>query len=184
MSRENVDVSPQPLPTTFWGYLRSMGPGIIVVLTWLGAGDVVECGVAGGNYGYALMWVLVVAVVMRFLFVSMIAKYQLCNQHGEGVLDGLMALHRAGSVMAQPGHPDYPGEAAIDAALAEGLAIGRKATLADAMPMFDRAAGHFLVITDRPAAGGPPQVVGVLFELEALRAYTRAMAATAAEEHS
>jgi len=96
----------------------------------------------------------------------------------------LLALHRAGSVMAQPGHPDYPGEAAIDAALAEGLAIGRKATLADAMPMFDRAAGHFLVITDRPAAGGPPQVVGVLFELEALRAYTRAMAATAAEEHS
>jgi Mn2+/Fe2+ NRAMP family transporter len=65
------------------------------VLTWLGAGDVVEAGVSGGNYGYRLMWVVVVALVMRFLFVSLIAKYQLCNQHGEGVLDGLHRLHRA-----------------------------------------------------------------------------------------
>lgn len=50
-------------------------------------------GVAGSNYGYSLMWVLVAAVVMRFLFVSLIARYQLCNQHGESVLDGLARLH-------------------------------------------------------------------------------------------
>ena len=66
---------------------------MVVMLTWLGAGDVVDMGVAGSNYGYSLMWVLVVAVVMRFLFVSLIARYQLCNQHGEGVLDGLARLH-------------------------------------------------------------------------------------------
>ena len=81
------------LPRTFGEYIRSLGPGLIVTLTWLGAGDVVEMGVAGGNYGYALMWVIAVALLMRFLFVSLIAKYQLCNQHGEGVLDGLARLH-------------------------------------------------------------------------------------------
>ena len=48
---------------------------------------------AGANYGYALMWVFVVAILFRFLFVSLIARYQLCNQHGEGVLDGLARLH-------------------------------------------------------------------------------------------
>lgn len=80
-------------PATFFEYLRSFGPGIIVVLTWLGAGDIVDMSVAGGDYGYALMWAGVVAVVIRFLFVSLIAKYQLCNQHGEGVLDGLARLH-------------------------------------------------------------------------------------------
>jgi Mn2+/Fe2+ NRAMP family transporter len=85
-------VSP-PVPHSFWEYLRSFGPGIIIVLTWLGAGDVVDMSIAGANYGYALMWVLVVAIVMRFLFVSLIARYQLCNQHGEGVLDGLARLH-------------------------------------------------------------------------------------------
>ena len=85
----------EPLPRTFLEYIKSFGPGIIVVLTWLGAGDIVEVGVAGGNYGYALMWVVVLAIGMRFLFVSLIAKYQLCNQHGEGILDGLARLHPA-----------------------------------------------------------------------------------------
>jgi Mn2+/Fe2+ NRAMP family transporter len=83
-----------PVPQSFWEHLRSFGPGIIIVLTWLGAGDVVDMGVAGANYGYALMWVLVVAILLRFMFVSLIARYQLCNQHGEGVLDGLARLHR------------------------------------------------------------------------------------------
>jgi Mn2+/Fe2+ NRAMP family transporter len=82
-----------PVPRTFSEYLRSFGPGIVVVLTWLGAGDVVDMGVAGSNYGYSLMWVLVVAVLIRFLFVSLIARYQLCNPRGEGVLDGLARLH-------------------------------------------------------------------------------------------
>ncbi len=89
----NTPDAPPPVPTTFREYLRSFGPGIMVVLTWLGAGDVVEMGVSGANYGYSLMWVLVVALFMRFLFVSLITRYQLCNQHGEGVLDGLARLH-------------------------------------------------------------------------------------------
>ncbi len=80
-----ADTNAAPLPRTFGEYVRSFGPGLVVVLTWLGAGDIVSMSVAGGNYGYSLMWVLVLAVVMRFLFVSLIAKYQLCNQHGEGV---------------------------------------------------------------------------------------------------
>jgi Mn2+/Fe2+ NRAMP family transporter len=70
-----------------------MGPGFVVVLTWLGAGDIVAAGVAGGNYGYALMWAMVLALVVRYLFVSMIARFQLCNPRGEGVLDGLARLH-------------------------------------------------------------------------------------------
>src|ERR1700752_4330265 len=77
------------VPTSFGEYLRSFGPGIVIVLTWLGAGDIVDMGVAGPNYGYSLMWVLVAALMFRFVFVSLIARYQLCNQHGEGVLDGL-----------------------------------------------------------------------------------------------
>ena len=83
-----------PVPSTFSQYVRSMGPGLIAVLTWLGAGDVIEAGMAGGNYGYALMWVVVVALLVRFLFVSLLAKYQLCNPRGEGVVDGLVRLNR------------------------------------------------------------------------------------------
>jgi Mn2+/Fe2+ NRAMP family transporter len=86
-------VSP-PVPHSFKDFLGQFGPGIIVVLTWLGAGDVVDMGVAGSNYGYSLLWVLVIAVFMRFILVSAIGRYQLCNQHGESVLDGLVRLHR------------------------------------------------------------------------------------------
>ena len=94
MSHDSQPASGVRPPETFLEYVRSFGPGLVVVLTWLGAGDIVDMGVAGGNYGYSLMWVLVLAVVMRYLFVSLIAKYQLCNQHGESVLDGLVRLHR------------------------------------------------------------------------------------------
>lgn len=85
--------TPPPVPKSFLDFLKAFGPGIIVVLTWLGAGDVVDMGVAGSNYGYSLLWVLVVAVFMRFVLVSLIGRYQLCNQHGEGVLDGLVRFH-------------------------------------------------------------------------------------------
>ena len=92
-SAETTGAPAPQVPRTFFQYLRSFGPGIVIAMTWMGAGDVVESAVAGGNYGYALMWVLALALVVRFLFVSLIAKYQLCNQRGEGVLDGLGRLH-------------------------------------------------------------------------------------------
>jgi len=82
------------IPTSFREYLKSMGPGIVVVLTWLGAGDLVESATAGGNYGYTLMWAFVLALGVRFLFVSIIAKYQLFNPHGESVIAGFYRLHR------------------------------------------------------------------------------------------
>ena len=81
------------LPRTFFQYLKSIGPGIVIALTWLGAGDLVDSAVAGGNYGYALMWAMAVALFVRFVFVSIIAKYQLCNEHGESVIAGLRRIH-------------------------------------------------------------------------------------------
>ena len=91
---KNIEKSPTLIPKTFWQYLKSFGPGFVIVLTWLGSGDIVSAGVSGGNYGYALMWAMVFALLMRFFFVSTIAKYQLCNQYKEGLLDGLVRLHR------------------------------------------------------------------------------------------
>jgi Mn2+/Fe2+ NRAMP family transporter len=90
----STPAAPPPIPRSFGDYLRSFGPGLVAVLTWLGAGDVVEAGVSGGNYGYALMWIVVVALLIRFLFVSLIARYQLCNPRDEAVLDGLYRLNR------------------------------------------------------------------------------------------
>lgn len=72
---------------------KLLGPGIIAVLSWLGAGDLITSSVAGANYGYAMMWVLAVSLLLRFLIVNIIARFQLCNNQGMSILQGYAQLH-------------------------------------------------------------------------------------------
>ncbi|BAP45750.1 Nramp family divalent metal transporter [Pseudomonas sp. 21LCFQ02] len=72
---------------------KLLGPGIIAVLSWLGAGDLITSSVAGANYGYAMMWVLAVSLLLRFLIVNIIARFQLCNNQGMTILEGYAQLH-------------------------------------------------------------------------------------------
>lgn len=85
--------APAP-PSGFRQHLSAIGPGVVVALTWLGAGDLVDSAVAGGNYGYTLMWAMALALFVRFVFVSIVAKYHLCNRRGESLLSGLKRVHR------------------------------------------------------------------------------------------
>lgn len=84
----------KPLPpTTLMGFLKGMGPGIVVVLSWLGTGDFISSAVSGSTYGYALVWTLVLAVASRYFIVSAMSKYQLCNAVGDQtILDGYRRL--------------------------------------------------------------------------------------------
>ena len=86
---------PEDVPTSFAGYLRAWGPGIVVVLTWLGAGDLVDAAVAGSTYGYDLMWALAGAILVRCTLVSCLARFVLCNPHGDSVMGGLQRVHRS-----------------------------------------------------------------------------------------
>jgi Mn2+/Fe2+ NRAMP family transporter len=72
---------------------KLLGPGIIAVLSWLGAGDLITSSVAGANYGYAMMWVLAASLLLRFLIVNIIARFQLCNNQGMSILQGYAQLH-------------------------------------------------------------------------------------------
>jgi Mn2+/Fe2+ NRAMP family transporter len=74
--------------------VKAFGPGIIVVLTWLGAGDLVDASIAGAHYGYALMWVLALSLIIRFVIVNIMSRYQLCNNEGHTILDGFVGLHK------------------------------------------------------------------------------------------
>eukprot|EP01052_Picozoa_sp_SAG31_P025326 SAG31_NODE_2213_length_6174_cov_4.236214_5_plen_328_part_00 len=80
-------------PTSCVGYLRSIGPGLVMALTWLGAGDLVDTAVAGGDYGYALAWALPVSFAVRFIFASILAKFHLCNVHRYSLPEALLELH-------------------------------------------------------------------------------------------
>src|ERR671910_1076985 len=84
-----------PVPTKFSDYLRGMGPGIVVALSWLGTGDLINSSVSGANYGYALLWALAIATLARFFVVSALSKYQLCNSQGDQtILDGFERVWR------------------------------------------------------------------------------------------
>lgn len=93
-SNSSVDKKPLAARETFLGKLtKLLGPGIIAVLSWLGAGDLITSSVAGANYGYAMMWVLAVSLLLRFLIVNIIARFQLCNNQGMSILQGYAQLH-------------------------------------------------------------------------------------------
>ncbi len=83
---------PQGLPITGVGvHLRGFGPGLVLAMTFLGTGDLISASVSGANYGYALMWTLIVALSARYVIISAIAKYKLQNRFGD---QSLMAGYR------------------------------------------------------------------------------------------
>ncbi len=96
----------------------------------------------------------------------------------------LLATVGVASVMRPMGEPGVPGEAEAWALHAKGFWLTPNATLEVAMPVFERTDASFLPIVAPAADGGAPQLLGVVLEVDALRAYNRALCETAAEEHS
>lgn len=82
-------------PRSWKQCILSIGPGFFVAMAWLGTGDLVDNAVSGANYGYALMWALVLALVTKFFFVSALSKYQLCNSQGDdSIMQGFARVWR------------------------------------------------------------------------------------------
>ena len=65
----------------------------------------------------------------------------------------------------------------------QGAALTRDNTLEDALPIFERLDCAFLPVIER-ADDGTEQLLGALYYVDALKAYNRALAALAKEEHS
>lgn len=75
------------------GMVTSLGPGLVLAMTFLGTGDLVNSSVSGANYGYALLWTLVLSLLARTFIVSSIAKYTLMNRFGDTqILDGFKRI--------------------------------------------------------------------------------------------
>ena len=64
----------------------SLGPGLVYILTTLGAGDIVSNATAGATFGYQLIWALGMTLIFRFVWVNTSAKYVLVT--GESLFTG------------------------------------------------------------------------------------------------
>nr|WP_236737088.1 chloride channel protein [Palleronia pelagia] len=96
----------------------------------------------------------------------------------------LLSMFRVQNVMRGPDHPHAAPRKDIWDAIEAGVHVEGDATLEEAMPLFEETSRLFLPVVRIGAKGEPPEVLGALFHVDALRAYNRALAATAAEEHS
>ncbi len=95
----------------------------------------------------------------------------------------LLAMFVVGRIMRRPDDPRAADEETCWTLIGEGTYIDGTATLEAAMPIFEQTGVAFIpVVKLQPES--PPELLGALFHVDALKAYNRALADTAAEEHS
>jgi CIC family chloride channel protein len=96
----------------------------------------------------------------------------------------LLAMFRAGTVMRSMDDPRAADEKQCWELIHEGIYIDASATLEAALPVFDRTGVAFIPVVTLTGENAGPELQGAVFHVDALKAYNRALAATAAEEHS
>ncbi|MFV0361155.1 chloride channel protein [Tropicimonas sp.] len=95
----------------------------------------------------------------------------------------LLSVHSAALLMRSMDSPRAASAEVCRRMIESGLFIRPETTLEVALPIFESEGCVFLpVITD--GDGGEATLIGALFHVDALRAYNRALAETAAEEHA
>jgi CIC family chloride channel protein len=94
----------------------------------------------------------------------------------------LLAMFRVAGVMRKT--EEGIDEDACWEMIAEGVYVDGNATLEAAMPIFDKSSVVFIPVVNLSGEGQAPELWGALYHVDALKAYNRALAATAAEEHS
>lgn len=96
----------------------------------------------------------------------------------------LLSMFTAAKIMRGTGEDSAAPEDACWEMIGEGTYIDSSATLEAAMPMFEATGARFIPVVTLSKEAAPPELLGALFQVDALQAYNRALAATAAEEHS
>jgi Mn2+/Fe2+ NRAMP family transporter len=66
--------------------LKTLGPGIVIAATGVGAGDMIAASVAGAKYGTTILWAAVVGAVLKYFLNEGVARWQLAT--GTTVLQG------------------------------------------------------------------------------------------------
>lgn len=80
-------------PNSRGGRLKLVGPGLLIAATGIGAGDMVTAIVAGTDFRYTLLWVIVIGVLIKFPLSEAIGRYYMAT--GQTVVQGFHRLGRA-----------------------------------------------------------------------------------------
>ncbi|REC54791.1 chloride channel protein [Rhodosalinus sediminis] len=101
-----------------------------------------------------------------------------------GPQEYLLQIARVAGVMRGPMDDRAPDETRLWEMIGNGIYVDANATLDAAMPIFEKSGLPFIPVVRLTGTDLAPELQGALFHVDALKAYNRALAATAEEEHS
>lgn len=81
--------------TTGRGWLRIIGPGLLIAATGVGAGDLASAGFAGSQLGTAVLWAVVLGAFFKFVMTEGLTRWQLATD--QTLLEG--AISKLGKVV-------------------------------------------------------------------------------------
>jgi hypothetical protein len=114
-----AELPPPPQLTSARDWLRSVGPGVIVLGVAIGSGEFLLGPAAFVRHGLSLFWVVVIAVFLQTIFNTEVMRYTLAT--GEPVFTGFMRTRPSSTLWAwfyaalyflQIGWPAWAGTAA------------------------------------------------------------------------
>jgi Mn2+/Fe2+ NRAMP family transporter len=77
---------------TGWWSAFAFGPGLVYLVSSIGPTDLIINSAAGANYGYSLIWILLVSSVSLYVVLEATARYVLAT--GESLLTGYQRVGR------------------------------------------------------------------------------------------
>jgi CIC family chloride channel protein len=96
----------------------------------------------------------------------------------------LLSMFLVTKVMRPLDDSRMPAEERCWELIGEGVYVDGSASLEAAMASFERTNAPFLPVVTLGGEGQPPELLGALFHVDALKTYNRALAAVSKEEHS
>lgn len=62
--------------------LKKIGPGVLVAAAFIGPGTVTTCMIAGAEFGFALLWALLLSIIATIVLQEMAARIGIISQRG------------------------------------------------------------------------------------------------------
>lgn len=66
-------------PSSLAGVLRSLGPGIVVTGSVIGAGELINTPQRASNYGYAILWAVILSCIIKYWLQMELGRFCLAN---------------------------------------------------------------------------------------------------------
>ncbi len=101
----------------------------------------------------------------------------------EGPQAYLLSMTAVTGLMRPAGDDSAPSESVVRAMIDKGIHIDIGATLETAMPVFDAHSVNYVPVVSAPKGDAPLEYKGVLYHVDALKAFNLALAAISREDH-